>query len=179
MSHEFRGPHLHHSLRQRVVDCGPWAKSGPPPIFVNTDLKYSLACLPSLHGCFCACAPESRSCGSCHGDLMAPKAENTYDLALHRKSSVALGPNEWCSLECSTSLCPGALGGLTTVKDNCLGSLGSSWWVLPLADPGFSFQTKSYSSWQTWVMCPVAYFFSGIRTHHPRVCHRAIAGTES
>ena len=69
--------------------------------------------------------------------------------------------------------------GSATVKDNCLGSPGSSWWVLPLADPGFTFQTKSYSSWQTWVMCPVAYFFSGIRTHHPRVCHRAIVGTES
>lgn len=51
-----------------------------------------------------------------------------------------------------------------------LGGL-SSCWMLLLADLSFAFQRKSYSSWQTWVMCPVFY--------HPWVWGQAIAGAES
>lgn len=71
---------------------------------------------------------------------MASKAENTFDL--HRRSLVALGPNDWCFLECSTSLRPRVLGpwkGSAAVKDNHLGSgqpLGTSTYWSWLRFPG-------------------------------------------
>lgn len=137
MSHnQSNGPHLHHSLYGRLTDYGPWARAGPSPIFVKTDFKYSLAHMLSLHGCFGATAVELRSCGRCHGDLMAPRAENSIlpfiekiEKKKKRKRLPALSLSEWCSLECS--LCPWVPG-----RDQLLRKRihGNSCWVV-LASP--------------------------------------------
>lgn len=80
----------YHGLVQGLAHHGTWAKSGLPPVLLNTVLlNHSHIChLHIFYGCFRAILTELNSCDK---DVIAHKAGQIYHLDLYRKRLLTLG----------------------------------------------------------------------------------------